>query len=278
MDVWIGTSGYSYPDWVGGFYPAGLRPERMLGYYCQHFPLVELNFTFYRPPTPGMLLKVADKTPPGFQLLVKLPQTISHEQSARDLPGFRQAVEALEKRHQLAGLLCQLPQATHNTRPARAWLQTLAGALGDLRLAVEFRHRSWAQSGLPDWLGERNLDLVAVDAPDLPGLFPSGWVQSGPRVYVRLHSRNADNWYKSDKERYDYHYSDDQLGEWVEAAETRGEVGGTERAMFLFNNCHRSQAAVNARRLRTLFEEQAPDLNVVAPFASPNPVQETLFE
>src|SRR5919206_41585 len=167
MYVWIGTSGYSYEDWVGEFYPEGTRPERMLAYYCQFFPLVELNFTFYRPPSREILL----------------------------------------------------------------------------RLAVEFRHRSWARPGLPDWMAGHGLDLVAVDAPDLPGLFPRGWVQSGPRAYVRLHSRSSGNWYLSDKERYDYHYGDDQLGEWVEAAQTHGAVGGTERALFLFNNCHRGQAA-----------------------------------
>jgi uncharacterized protein YecE (DUF72 family) len=278
MDIWVGTSGYSYPDWVGEFYPAGTRPERMLGYYCQHFPVVELNFTFYRPPSEAMLLKLADKTPPGFQYLVKLPQSLSHEQSPRDLDGFRQAVEGLARRHQLAGLLCQLPQATHNVPPARAWLGTLAGALGDLRLAVEFRHRSWAGPELPAWLGERGLDLVAVDAPDLPGLFPSGWVQSGPHAYVRLHSRNADNWYRSDKQRYDYLYGDEALREWVEAAESRGEASGTGRVLFLFNNCHRGQAVVNARRLQALFAEEAPHFNVVAPFAGPTPIQQTLFE
>jgi hypothetical protein len=134
MDVWIGTSGYSYPDWVGEFYPPGPRPERMLGHYSQFFPLVELNFTFYRPPTAGLLLRLADKAPAEFQFLVKLPQTASHQQSAADLPGFRKAAEALDRRHQLAGPLCQLPQSTHNTRRAAAWLTTLGRELADLRL------------------------------------------------------------------------------------------------------------------------------------------------
>jgi uncharacterized protein YecE (DUF72 family) len=278
MDIWTGTSGYSYPDWVGDFYPARTRPEKMLVYYAQSFPLVELNFTFYRAPTPGMLLRLADKVHPGFQFLVKLPQTISHEGSDADLPGFRTAVEALDRRHQLAGLLCQLPQATHNTRPARARVEALAGELGDLRLAVEFRHRSWAAPDVSGWMNDLGLDLVAVDAPDLPGLFPRGWVQSGPRAYVRLHSRNAGNWYRSDKWRYDYDYSDAELGEWVDAAEAQGVRGGTERTLFLFNNCQRGQAPRNAQRLAGLLERQAPDLHVVSPFVEPPPVQRTLFE
>jgi uncharacterized protein YecE (DUF72 family) len=277
MDIWIGTSGYSYPDWVGEFYPAGLRPEKMLGHYCRAFPLVELNFSFYRTPTRTMLLRLADKTPPGFQFLVKVPRTISHEESPADLPGFRDAAGALARRGQLLGVLCQLPQSVHNTRQARDWLRTLAGELGELRPAVEFRHRSWAVPELPAWMAGQNLDLVAVDAPQLPGLFPSGWVQSGPRVYVRLHSRNADNWYGSDKERYDYSYSDGELGEWVEALRQHAAAGDTEQALVLFNNCHRSQAAVNAARLRQLLERQGPELNVVAPFSGAEPEQRSLF-
>jgi hypothetical protein len=63
MKVWIGTSGYSYADWVGPFYPHGLRPKQMLRYYGGHFPVVELNFTFYRLPTAAMLARLADQTP-----------------------------------------------------------------------------------------------------------------------------------------------------------------------------------------------------------------------
>src|SRR5262249_35196553 len=65
MQVWVGTSGYSYSDWVGGFYPAGTRSERMLGWYARLFPLVELNFTFYRMPTAEQLARLAEQTPAG---------------------------------------------------------------------------------------------------------------------------------------------------------------------------------------------------------------------
>ncbi len=276
MDIWIGTSGYSYTAWVGDFYPLGTRSERMLHFYAHQFPLVELNFTFYRPPTRSMLTRLADKAPTGFQFLVKLPQSISHEQSDLDLPGFRYAVEGLQARGQLMGLLCQLPQATHCTRPACDRLVKLAKELAHLNLAVEFRHRSWNRPGLPAWLAEHNLDLVAVDVPELPGLFPRGWVQSGRQAYVRLHSRNAGAWYQGDKERYDYNYSDDQLGEWASALEHEGLEAGTERALLLFNNCQRSQAALNARRMREILEGR-PEFNVVAPLSQATPTQQTLF-
>lgn len=248
----------------------------MLRHYSRSFPLVELNFTFYRPPTRAVLARLADKVPPAFQFVVKLPRSVSHEQSPHDLPGFREAVRELQVRGQLAGLLCQLPQATHYERRSLRWLETLARELGDMRLAFEFRHRSWARPDVPAWLAEHRLDLVAVDVPDLPGLFPRGWVQSGPLAYIRLHSRNAASWYAGEKARYDYNYEDAALNEWVEAASAN--AGQTRQALFLFNNCHRSQAAVNARRLRSLLEREAPRFNVVAPFADPPPAQRTLFE
>src|SRR5688500_3943271 len=103
--VWTGTCGYSYADWVGPFYPRGTRPGRMLAYSTRVFPVVELNFTFYRPPTPEALTRLADQTPDGFQFLVKLPRALSHDRDAAGLPGFRRAAEALRGRGRLLGLL-----------------------------------------------------------------------------------------------------------------------------------------------------------------------------
>ena len=98
MRYWVGTSGYSYPDWVGPFYPPGTRGPKMLSFYSSVFPVVELNFTYYRLPTPEMLARLAEQTPPGFQFLVKIPQTISHQESPTDIPAFRAAVMEMRKR------------------------------------------------------------------------------------------------------------------------------------------------------------------------------------
>jgi uncharacterized protein YecE (DUF72 family) len=278
MQIWIGTSGYSYPDWVGPFYPPGTPPGRMLSLYCRSFPLVELNFSFYRLPTPAMLARLAENSPAGFQFLVKLPRTISHEESPAELPAFRQAVEELSRRERLLGLLCQLPQASHNTPGHQSWLATLAQELGSYRLAVEFRHHSWAEDDVPPWLAEQGLDLVAVDAPQLPGLYPRGMVQSGPGVYVRFHSRTSAKWYLSDKERYDFDYDDEALGEWIDAVSAISERA--DRVLLLFNNCRRAQAARNAERMRQLLEKTrlGPDLVKPVQPAGAEIQQRQLFE
>jgi uncharacterized protein YecE (DUF72 family) len=276
MKVWIGTSGYSYADWVGPFYPPGTRSRQMLRYYTEHFPVVELNFTFYCLPTAAALARLAEQTPAGFQFVAKLPRTLSHDEDPRDLGPFRQAVAELHGRGRLLGLLCQLPQATHHERRHLAWLDHLGRELADYRLAVEFRHRSWHRPDVADFLRQRGLDLVAVDVPDIPALYPRGLVQSGPRLYVRFHSRNAGNWYLSDKDRYDYSYTDQELREWTTAV--AGAAGGAREAFLFLNNCHGGQAVENARRLRELLAGLGPDLEVVSPAAPPaEPRQRTLF-
>jgi uncharacterized protein YecE (DUF72 family) len=276
MQIWIGTSGYSYPDWTEEFYPRGTRPANMLTYYARHFPLVELNYTFYRPPTQSALAALADKAPAGFRFLVKIPQTISHEGRPDDVPSFCLAAGELARRERLLGVLCQLPQSFHHSTRNLEWLASVAGAMAGLRPAVEFRHRSWARPEIPEWLVKHDLDLVAVDVPDLPGLYPGGWIQSGRRAYIRLHSRNADKWYTGGSGRYDYSYSDAELTDWVTNA--RAAAGSTDDAMFLFNNCYGGKAAVNARRLVELFSEHASGFSIVAPFGEPTPAQRMLFE
>jgi uncharacterized protein YecE (DUF72 family) len=249
----------------------------MLRHYSREFPLVELNFTFYRPPTPEMLSRLADQAAPGFQFWVKLPRSLSHDEKTDDLDSFREAVETLRRRGQLLGVLCQLPQATHREQKHVSWLDRLAYEMSPYGLAVEFRHHSWSDPEVPRWLAERKVDLVSVDAPDLPGLYPSGPVHSCSTMYVRFHSRNGRNWYQSDKQRYDYSFSNAELGLWIE--HLRRESPVIDKAFLLFNNCHRANAPLNARRMKELLARTAPELVLTSPAPSvPEPTQQLMFE
>jgi uncharacterized protein YecE (DUF72 family) len=263
MQCWVGTSGYSYSDWVGGFYPPGTKGRGMLTHYCRHFPLVELNFSFYRNPTPNTLARMADQTPDGFQFIVKAPRTISHEERDDELPLFRRALEELQKRQKLLGVLLQLPQSAHFNQKRLKHLGQLAEAFEGCAMGVEFRHISWHQPDIASWLASQRIDLVSVDVPRLRSLYPRGLERSTKRIYVRFHSRNQRNWYASDKDRYDYNYSDLELKEWIEAI--RVQEGRSEQVFLLFNNCHRGYSAENARRMQELLKHMAPEIEVRAP-------------
>jgi uncharacterized protein YecE (DUF72 family) len=277
IPVWIGTAGYAWPEWVGPFYPGGTSVERMPRFYATQFPCVEINSTFYRPPTREQLARLADRTAPGFQFSLKVPRTVSHEHRIHALRPFREAADELAARHRLIGFVLQFPEQFTDTARHRDWVMKVADGLYGYPTWVEFRHRSWHRPRLGEWVRRHGLELAAIDVPDLPQLFPRGVIDPGTtRVYARLHSRVPENWFAGGKARYDYDYPDGVLREWVgklaDAAPRLTDV------YLMFNNCRGVQGPTNARRMAALIAAEAPGLRVVEPPAPGLPRQGTLFD
>ncbi|MEZ5283556.1 MAG: DUF72 domain-containing protein [Vicinamibacterales bacterium] len=111
--ILIGTSGYNYPEWKGSFYPADLPASRMLGYYAGQFPTVEINYTFYRMPTPKLVAGWCGQVPESFRFTLKAPRRITHDKRLRPaevataVDGFVTAAAELGPR--MGALLFQLP-------------------------------------------------------------------------------------------------------------------------------------------------------------------------
>jgi uncharacterized protein YecE (DUF72 family) len=118
----------------------------------------------------------------------------------------------------LAAVLIQLPPWFHRTPPNRKYLAALLDKLHGLPLAIEFRHSSWANDHVFAELERRRVTLVAVDEPELPGLFPALDIVTHPDLfYVRFHGRNAKGWRSGNMQhQFDYNYSDEELHEWIE--------------------------------------------------------------
>lgn len=270
----IGTAGYTYPAWVGGFYPRGTASHDMLPFYATQFAAVEINSSFYRPPTCEQVAKMARRTPAGFGFTLKVPRTASHDRSADDLPAFKLAADHMSAAGKLLGLIFQVPESFRNTADNRAWLTQVGNALKPHRVAVEFRHRSWDAPNLREWMEHVGLDLVSVGVPDVPSLFPRGLRVANRRVYARLHSESAENWYQGGHLRYDYDYPDETLRRWADGLKSAAESGRADEALVFFNNCVGVQAVENARRLGAILKESAPAVRVVP---QPAPVQARLF-
>jgi uncharacterized protein YecE (DUF72 family) len=246
----VGTSGYSFADWVGPFYPPGTDRRDMLGLYVRRFDAVELNFTYYRMPTARTMDAMVRRTPPGFVFWVKANQQITHEGHADLVGQFVDNLAPLREADRLAGVLLQFPNAFRRTADSRRYLGAVTEAFADVPTAVEFRHCSWQHRATVSGLKERSVALVVPDVPDIPGLYHTAAVVTAPVGYLRLHSRNADLWYAGAAERYDYSYTHkeltDLLAEWDQVAEA------ARRVYAFFNNCHRGQAAANAEAFRRL--------------------------
>ncbi len=255
--ILVGTSGYSFADWVGPFYPAGTRSSDFLGYYAGHFPAVEVNSTYYRIPHPRVLEQMERKTPPGFLFVVKLHRSMTHEgvhdeARARE---FLAAVQPLKDAGKYEGLLAQFPWGFRRTAENKAHLESLRERLAGEPLFAEFRHDSWAHPGLEAWLRERGIGYCAVDEPALKGLMPPIAIATTDRAYVRFHGRNAANWWaRGGGDRYDYDYTRPELAEWLEKVTRLAEQA--KRTYLFFNNCHAGQAARSAKLMQELLRQQ----------------------
>jgi uncharacterized protein YecE (DUF72 family) len=275
VPVWLGTSGYAWPEWIGPFYPRGITDAQLLVYYASQFPCVEINSTFLRRPTPGQFTRLARSAAAGFQFSLKVPRTASHERSVHDLRPFRRAADELAAMRALIGLVLEFPEAFHDTARNRRWVERIAESLRPYVTWVEFRHRSWHRPRLGDWLRQRGMELAAVDVPDEPTAFPSGFFDPrSTRLYVRLHSRDAAKWAHA-SERHDYDFQDHVLREWINKL-TRA-APGLASAHLIFGNAHDGQAARNARRMGELMVAEAPALQVIRPPANVPLVQGLIF-
>lgn len=273
MLVRIGTAGYAYAEWVGGFYPRGTTPHDMLPYYATQFAAVEVNSSFYRRPAREQVAKMARRSPAGFGFTLKVPKSVSHEFSPDDLPAFKAAADQMAGVGKLLGLVLQFAESFRNTADNRAWVVRVGAALRPHRVAVEFRHKSWDASNLKEWMEHVRMDLVSVSVPDLPTLFPPGLRVANRRIYARLHSENAANWYKDGKLRYNFDYPEPALQTWADGLKRAARQNLADEALVFFNNCVTTQAVENARRLRDLLAD-APGLRMAEPAA---PRQASLF-
>ena len=251
--IHVGTSGYSFKDWLGTVYPKGMKAGQFLSYYARMFDCVEINTSYYRIPAPSMFENMLRKVPPDFTFVVKVPKEMTHnrEELSSVIPVFMDSIAPLIEAGQLGGLLAQFPFSFKASQEGREHLKRLADAInGDsIPLNIEFRHESWYTQDTYDMLKRLGLGFVNVDLPPLPGLpKPSGIVTSDV-AYYRLHGRNAKMWWNhpTPSDRYDYMYDDDQLDGWGRRVE---KAAPKAKASYVFsNNCHLGQSVVNALHL-----------------------------
>jgi uncharacterized protein YecE (DUF72 family) len=254
--IYLGTSGYSYADWKGVYYPPELSRHEWLEFYAREFGAVELDYTYYRMPTADQLGKLARRTPDGFRFAVKAHQDMTHnrEQDPEPFTRFRAALAPLEGEGKLGAVLLQFPYAFRNVEENVGYLQHCFDLLPGLPLIVEFRRGDWLTQRTLQLLRERGVGFCNVDLPRLPGLLPRTALVTAPTAYVRLHGRNAETWWQHEHawERYSYSYTEDEIGEWVPHLR---EMNAQAESCFAFANNHwQGQSVATIKQLRLLMD------------------------
>ena len=253
--VRVGTSGYSFEDWRGSFYPPEIEKGKMLDYYVRHFPTVEINSTYYGIPHPRVFANMVRKVPEGFDFMVKVPQSFTHRRTdfETDVTKFRNAQEPLADSGRLAGLLAQFPFSFKFSPNGLDYLAICRDAVVPHTLFAEFRHNSWVNRTMYDRLRAEKIGYVSVDEPQLRGLLKPDCFATTDVAYVRLHGRNAEQWWEGGAYRYDYDYSAEELEYWK--AKITKVARKVRAAYVFFNNCLRGRAVRNASRFAAMLTE-----------------------
>src|SRR5262245_12738224 len=166
MRTLVGTSGYNYPEWKGTFYPDKLPAGKMLAYYAERLPVVEINYTFYRTPSAKTVAVWAESTPPEFMFVLKAPKRITHDSRLKfvDKPLAFFCETAVTLGPKLGPLLFQLPPNFKKDIDRLRYFLPLIPA--GVRCAFEFRHPSWFSADVYEVLRAHNAALCIADTEE----------------------------------------------------------------------------------------------------------------
>ena len=295
--IHIGPAGWSYKDWEGTVYPQ--KPGKNfdpLEYLARFFNTIEINSSFYRPPTASTTKAWATRVAGNkkFSFTAKLYRVFTHERgkgTRKDEKDFHSGMAPLLKAGKLGALLLQFPWSFKNTVEDRTYLAKLLEKFIKYPLVLEVRHASWNTPAMYEWLQERGVGICNIDQPVFSKSIKPAALTTSPVGYVRLHGRNYQNWFREKAprdERYNYLYSFDELDPWLKRIK---EVAKETRETYVITNNHfRGQAVVNALEIDASLKEKPvpapeplfkiyPRLSESAtPDSSKEPSDQKLFE
>jgi uncharacterized protein YecE (DUF72 family) len=229
----VGTSGYSYAPWKGTFYPEKLPAAKMLAYYAERLPAVEINNTFYRMPTAELLGRWAAETPEGFCFALKSTRRITHERRLADaeepVRRFYETAAALGGKR--GPTLFQLPPNARKDLPRLDAFLALLDTVSEPRAAFEFRHPSWLSDDVYSALRAHGAALCIAESEELetPLEATAGW------GYLRLRRQD---------------YDDAAVGRWAERLQAL--AARWDAAFVFFKHEDEGRGPALAAQLRTL--------------------------
>jgi uncharacterized protein YecE (DUF72 family) len=261
----VGPAGWSYEDWEGIVYPPKKGSKfDPLAYLAEFFDVVELNNTFYRPPTPQMGRSWVKRVlfNPKFRFTAKLYRNFTHERQALtegDEALFKSGLAPLLENQRLGALLLQFPYSFHNNEENLSYLKGLAERFREYPLVLEVRHASWDRASFYQFLRDGGIGFCNVDQPQVSYSIGPTKKVTGKVGYLRLHGRNVKEWFREGAgrdARYDYLYNEFELFELSERIRQISKEA--EEVYVITNNHYHGKAVCNALELKAKLGEKNP--------------------
>ena len=246
-EIYVGTSGFSFNDWIGEVYPPGIKKQEMLEYYERvfGFKALEVNFTYYTQPSKRTMESFMRRTSPDFLYAVKAYKGLTHERGNDPgvlIKAFKEGVSPLDGN--LKAVLFQFPYSFVPCNESYDYLKLIRDEFSGMGGVVEFRNMRWSDEKHMDALKKLSLGYCVVDEPRIKGLLPFMPAVTSDVGYFRFHGRNK-AWFGAPMEvRYDYLYTAAELEEFIEPVRRVAENAAVTFAFF--NNCHMGKAVKNA--------------------------------
>ncbi|QCX34213.1 DUF72 domain-containing protein [Caloramator sp. E03] len=254
--IYVGTSGYSYDDWKGEFYPEDINDSNMLEFYSRHFSFTEINSTYYKMPNYFMFKSLNEKTPDEFKFSVKAYKGFTHDRNLGkdDAIKFIEALKPIKSSGKLSCIIFQFPYSFHNTSDNAEYIKRVREYFNGEEILCEFRNSNWVKIEVMEFLKEHSIGWVCVDEPDIKGLIKPIVAVTSNIGYIRFHGRNAKKWYNHEVayERYDYMYSEKELLEWI--SKIKFIEKHSCETFVAFNNHFKAKGAKNASMLKRLMQ------------------------
>jgi uncharacterized protein YecE (DUF72 family) len=265
----VGTAGWSYKDWEGIFYPAGMsrRKQHPLELLARCFDVVEINTSFYghiKPELAKLWAKIATDANPNFLFTAKLHRSFTHSPLSAMEPTSaasirpndederlaREGLESLAETGRFGALLIQFPVSFKNTSLNREYLETLLRQFIEYPRVVEVRHATWNNPETIAYFAERNVSFCNIDQPQIGRALEPTMHVTSTVGYVRLHGRNYDQWFEAEKcaDRYNYLYKTSELTDWKERIQSIADQAKT--TFVIANNHFEAKAGANALQLK----------------------------
>lgn len=258
MKIYIGTSGYSFPDWKGTFYPENLPDNKYFLYYADHFSTAEINYTYYTFPKVKTFHKLNNESHSNFNFIIKSNNIFTHKQkyNKEDIEKFMEPLNILIENNKFEGVLFQFPESFYYNNCSFDYLKKLTvdflSYVSDRHIIIEFRNNNWINPVVRNWMKDNKLTISSIDEPKISKLPGTMYLQTNKTFYLRLHSRNEKIWYNHGQLRYNYLYKTNELLQWVKII--TNNKSSIEKAFIFFNNCHAGHAARNAMEMIELLK------------------------
>ncbi|HKZ42657.1 MAG TPA: DUF72 domain-containing protein, partial [Candidatus Hodarchaeales archaeon] len=245
----IGTSGYSYADWRGTFYPKTMKSTEYLKFYAKYFDTVEIDSVYYGIPSPRVFEEISRKVPSNFRFSVKTPSTFTHDIARYDetLEHFRRSVNPIQRKGLIECILAQFPYSFKTNPDSLAHIKQITNDIGDLaHLCVEFRNIEWQTEDTTRFLKDIGVGYVNVDLPRIPNLPVLSSIFTSDIGYFRFHGRVDEKiWWTPAKsyDRYNYEY---RHGELLEMLPYIKRVEEKTKTTYAFFNNHQGGKSARA--------------------------------